>query len=195
MPYVEDFGEFVERQGGCEYLEIDNHYVWSNGAIATLDGTFRMHPPVDPDQLRRNKLKYLQEKLRIEIATFHRFKQDELLRIDLSVKNRDLPGPTPNAAEQLRAGSERIKALQQEIAGLINEQSLSQEEQVQIQLAVAEQDRIGKLGAARDEILAVQAPAVAANYEHELRLARRLEAQQRAMQGSLQFFGALMGKR
>jgi hypothetical protein len=90
---------------------------------AMRDGLGNGHePPTEPGELLRAKQRYVALKLRLEVERFEHFQNEckEVLANKVRYANT-LPGPAPNAKEQLERGAERIANLREELAGLDRE--------------------------------------------------------------------------
>jgi hypothetical protein len=98
--------------------------------MSSDDGAFRHEPPTDPTHCLRLRRRYIDAELQREIDDFNSFKARCLNQASLAADNPDLPGPPPNAPEQLRAGKVRIAKLREELS-MVDEQLAATPEALQ----------------------------------------------------------------
>jgi hypothetical protein len=190
MPFIENWQEFAERQQS-EYLTINNRVLFANGAIWSIDGSFRADPPTDTNHLRSLRIEFLEERLRLEVEDFSRAKNEWLLAAHYAKNNFGVAPPPPDAKERLEAGKRTIEALQAEIRELGAGYAESPEGQAQLDRERLEQERLLQIGQLEKDILGVTVDAVT-SHEQEQEFQRRLVSQAAAQQASMQFWSEVL---
>lgn len=146
MPKIlESWNEFCRRQG-CEFIvagraisprtgdDVDR-VVFANGAVS--DTVNHYDPSPDAKVRMATRHEYLTALLRREEKDFRAFQQACIEQASLARVYTNLPGPPADAAEQLKAGQQRIQKIREELA-TINAQL---EDKAETARRMAEQQR------------------------------------------------------
>lgn len=121
--------EFRRMHGGIALVDSEtNRQLLPDGAYISQEGVL-VEPPTEPGELLRAKRAYVAVNLRLEVEAFTQFREECQEKLASRVRyGNTVPGPPPDAKQQLERGATRVQklrtqldAMDREIANLPNE--------------------------------------------------------------------------